>query len=377
MEKKLKVLHANTGLVAGGAERLISDMLPIMKHKGIDIELMILEDKGNNIFEHSILQNRIPIIKLPFNNKFDIRNIMKIRKAISDFDIVHVHIFPMLYLVAIASIGLKKKPILITTEHNTHNRRRDHKILRYIEKFIYSKYDSIISISPETEIRLLEWLKIKKNSKFLTILNGINIDRFKNAQPSNIGELINKKNNKDDKFLLMVARFDSQKDHGTLFRALTLVPESIKLILVGEGVLEEKYKLLAKELGINNRVFFLGKRTDVETITKSIDVAILSSNWEGFGLVVVEAMAAGKPVIASKVPGVENIVKEYGILFEKGDYRELAKKIVELMNNKKLYNSYVSKSLKRAEYYNIKKMVDEYISLYKNLTNKNNNLNMK
>lgn len=364
MEKKIKILHANTGLVAGGAERLISDMAPLLKNSGIKLELLLLEDKGNNIFEEQILETGIHINKMRFNNKFDPRNLLEIRKIIKKFDIIHVHLFPILYLIPIAAFGLKKKPILITTEHNTHNRRRNLKFLKRIEKFIYAKYDKIISISPESERNLLSWLDEKKSNKYEVVLNGINTELFKNSKAMKIKEVLRINIGEEDKFLLMVARFDSQKDHETLFKALQILPGYIKLILIGEGKLEEHYKRKVIELGIMDRVFFIGRRNDIHNILKSIDISVLSSHWEGFGLVTVEAMSAGVPVIASDVPGVENIVRNYGLLFEKGNYQELAKHITALINNEAIYKYYSNLGLKRAEDFNIKKMVDEYISIY-------------
>lgn len=364
MEKKIKILQANTGLVAGGAERLISDMTPLLKKAGVKLELLLLEDKGNNIFEEQILEIGIHINKLRFNNKFDLRNILEIRKIIRKFDIIHVHLFPMLYLIPIAAIGLKKKPILITTEHNTHNRRRNWSFFKRIEKFIYAKYDKIISISQESERNLLRWLDEKKSNKFEVVLNGVNTKVFKNAKAININEVIGINTAVDDKFLLMVARFDSQKDHETLFKALQILSNNIKLILIGEGKLEEHYKSQVIELGIEDRVFFKGRRNDIQNILKSVDISLLSSHWEGFGLVTVEAMSAGVPVIASDVPGVENIVRNYGLLFEKGNYKELANHISTLINNEAIYNYYSNVGLIRAEEFSIEKMVDQYLTIY-------------
>lgn len=367
MEKRLKILHANTGLVAGGAERLIAEMLPIMKAKGYEVEVLLLEDKGNNIFEKSLKENNIKISVLKYNHKFDLRNFFEIRKIIKEYDIVHAHIFPMQYWVPLASIGLRKRPVLVTTEHNTHNRRRNHKTLRFLEKFIYSLYDKVISITPESENNLLDWLKISKNEKFQVILNGVNLDKFNKAVPIKLDKVLNTEVSSKDKFLLMVARFDEQKDHKTLFKAIRILPSNIKLILIGEGELEDYYKKLAIDYKIDDRVFFLGKRSDVPEITKSVDICILSSNWEGFGLVVVEAMAAGKPVIASRVPGLDKIVSGAGILFEKGDYKELADIIQNVLSDQKLYKSLCDKSLLHSKKFDISKMVNQYLEIYNDL----------
>ena len=95
------------------------------------------------------------------------------------------------------------------------------------------------------------------------------------------------------------------------------LPVNFKLILVGEGPLKNSSQMLVQELCLKDRVFFLGNRDDVERIFKTADLSVLSSHWEGFGLVAVEGMAAGKPVIASNVSGLSEIVSGAGVLFEK------------------------------------------------------------
>lgn len=367
MEKRIrKILHANTGLVAGGAERLISDILPLIKARGYDVELLIVEDKGNNIFEDYLVKKDIKIIKLKTNNKFNLKNFMIIRKIIKKYDIVHTHIFPMQYWVPLATIGMKKKPVLITTEHNTFNRRRRYRWLRYIERFIYSRYDKIISISPEAEESLIEWLKINKNDKYKVIKNGIDLNKFMNAKAINLEKILNTPISKDDKFILMVARFDEQKDHLTVLKAMKELSSNFKLILIGEGELEGNIRKIAKDYKIHKRVFFLGKRNDVPQITKSVDICVLSSKWEGFGLVAIEGMAAGKPVIASKVPGLEKVIGNAGLLFEVGDYVKLASIIKRLLSDRLLYSSFCTKSISHSKEFNINDTIDEYIKIYEN-----------
>ncbi|MED4230136.1 glycosyltransferase family 4 protein [Priestia megaterium] len=364
MEKKLKILHLNTGLVAGGAERLISDMLPVMKEQGHQVDLLILEDKQNNIFEQELKTNDIKIVKAKYNKKFSLKNFLFVRKYIREYDIVHSHVFPIQYWVLLATLGLKKKPILFTTEHNTFNRRRKYKLLQKVEKFIYSRYDHIISISDETQQNLLEWLNRNKSSKFSVIQNGVNLNKFKNSDRINLHDLLEIKYDSKNKFLLMVARFDEQKDHLTVLKSLLELPQNIKMIFVGEGKLQDTYEDMVKQYKLESRVFFMGKRTDVHKITKSVDVCILSSIWEGFGLVAIEGMAAGKPVIVSKVPGLENVVGNAGLLFEKGNSGDLATLIREILNDSKLYEKFGLKGIKHAEQYSIENMVSEYIKFY-------------
>ena len=131
--------------------------------------------------------------------------------------------------------------------------------------------------------------------------------------------------------------------------------------------MQEENKKLAQQIKVENRVHFLGFRNDVERILKTVDIVVLSSNWEGFGLAAAEGMAAGKPVIASSVPGLAEIVKDAGILFPKGDYHVLAKYIKKIIFSKSQYNSISRCCYNKSVLFNITRMVNQYTDIYKEL----------
>lgn len=364
MEKKIKILHINTGLVAGGVERLLNDLLPIFnKEDSFQVDLYLLENKGNNLFEEELKRNNIKIIYSKYNNKFDIRNIFEIKKMIKNYDIVHTHIFPSQFYLPLATIGIKNKPYLVTTEHSTNNKRRKYKILSKIEKYLYLKYDKIISISNETEIELKKWLKIEDSykNKFQVIENGVNINKFY-LNDKNIEDEFFKEERKN-KIVTMVGRFSVEKDQATLIKAIKNI-ENLYLFLVGDGERKEEYQSLVKELNIENKVKFLGVRNDIPKILKITDICVLSSNWEGFGLAAIESMAAGKPVIASNVAGLKQIVEGNGLVFEKGNEKDLEEKIRFLLNDKKKYEEISRKCLEKSKEYDIQKIKNKYIEIY-------------
>ena len=365
----MKVLHIINNLGSGGAEKLIEEMLPIMnKYKDIKAHVMLLTDK-NNVFEKTLKNSNVKLIISPVKKIYNPLNIYYIRKFIieGNYDIVHAHLFPTIYWTALVSkLIFDNKPKFIMTEHNTHNRRREKKHLRYMEKFIYFSYDKIISISEQTQNNLVKWLKPKQKEldKFIVVENGISVNKFKNAVPYKKSEICNKFTN-EVKLLCMVGRFSKQKDQLTIIKAMKDLPQNVHLLLVGEGELKYQNKQLAKELGVNDRVHFLGFRNDVERILKTCDIVVLSSNWEGFGLAAVEGMAAGKPLIASDVPGLKEIVQDAGKLFSKNDSKELAKIIKELLFDRIKYNDIAQKCKVRSENYDINKMIENYITIYR------------
>jgi hypothetical protein len=365
----LKILQVIDSLRSGGAEKLITDIILQTKSENIEIEVLLLTDEGN-VYDDILNKNNVPITIVPIRNIRSLKNIYHVYKILStsNYDIVHVHLFPATYWVSIASRFLKvNKPKIVMTEHSTHNKRRKYKAFQIIEKYIYKNFDKIVSISNGTQKELVDWLEISNRSdKFLVINNGIVLDKFIYSERLSAQELkdlgINYKYT-----LCMIGRFTESKDHETVLRALTRLPSDVGLIMVGEGLLELKIREKTKDLGLDNRVRFLGFRSDVNRIIKSIDIIVHSANWEGFGLAVVEGMAAGKPVVATNVEGLSEIVKGFGLLFNPSDDLELSVLIKDLINDKTFYDKISTNCFLASKKYDIKKTAELYSDLYKDL----------
>jgi glycosyltransferase involved in cell wall biosynthesis len=136
--------------------------------------------------------------------------------------------------------------------------------------------------------------------------------------------------------LVMVARFGAQKDHPTLLRAMAgLLNHPWELDLIGEGPLMGEMRSLASTLGLDDRVRFLGQRTDVEKLLSQAQVSLLVSNWEGLPLSILEAMRAGLPVVATSTAGVGESVHEdeTGYLVPRGDVETLRDRIGRLLSD--------------------------------------------
>jgi len=363
----VKVLHVINSLKAGGAEKLIEDLLPRMNGRdGIQIDALLLTDEGN-VFGKSLIEAGIPIYVVPLKSVYNPLNIIYLRRHIlkHKYDMIHVHLFPASYWVAMAKRSiLAWKPKLVLTEHSTHNKRREKWYLRGLEKFVYSTYDRVISVSKQAQENLIRWLNPTDKSKFLVIENGVDIEKFAQAEPYKKSEICDSFSD-DTKLICMVGRFTEAKDQATLIKAMTKIPDNVHLLLVGEGPLKEKNEDLAKEIGVKDRVHFLGFRNDIPRILKTIDIFVLSSNWEGFGLAAVEGMAAGKPVIASDVPGLRDIVKGAGLLFPAGNSDELTRKINVLVCENSEYEEISKKCQERAKNYSLERMVEQYVKVYK------------
>ncbi|MGL6064070.1 MAG: glycosyltransferase [Fusobacteriaceae bacterium] len=356
----MKILHIITSLELGGAEKLLTELIPLQRLQGHTVELLILYDR-HKVFD-------MPYKCCKYNSKTSILNVFEILKEIrkGKYNIVHSHLVHSQIWTGLASLmDFSRKRSYVTTEHSTSNNRREKLIYKYLDKFIFSRYKKVICISEAVKVSLINWLGIKNpKKKYVIIENGVNIDYLRQLKPIS-RENFNLKN--EDIIITMVSRLEKAKDHETLLKAMTLLPKIYKLLIVGEGEREAELKELVKNLKIEKRVQFLGMRQNIGEIFKTSNIAVQSSYFEGFGITAVEAMACGVPLIASDVPGLNDVVRGGGILFSLGNSLELAKKILSL-ENEVYKNEIREKELIKSEYYSLKISCDKYLSLYKEIS---------
>lgn len=355
----MKILHVIATMRVGGAQRLIADLIPrFNQHYSNDV--LVFLDTENALVD-SLRENAINVFSLHHKNIYNPVIGIQLIKYIKQYDVVHVHLFPTIYFAAIASFFCKSN--LVYTEHSTKNRRRGKWYFKLLDKLFYSRYKKIISISEGTEAELKKWLNVDANdTRFITINNGTDIKSFRNIQPS-----VHKDNDLTVK-LMMVGRFAQAKDQDTIIRALAQLESKYHLYLVGDGPRIDACKELATDLHVGDRVHFLGMRGDVPQLVASCDIGIQSSHWEGFGLTAVELMAAGKPVIASRAAGLQQVVEGAGLLFDIGDDNQLAEHIRLLAEDKDFYTKIADQCSKRADAYDINIMAEKYLQIYKLLS---------
>ena len=351
----MKILHITNNLWSGGVTTLLEELLSYFS-KDNEVTLLLL-GKNEEKYNEEKLKN-VKIIFLNQEKLYSLKNISKIRKLIKENDIIHSHLFPSQYITIIASSFLSKK--IITTEHTTWNRRRNKMIFKPVEKFIYSKYSKIITVSRSAQTNLINWVGMEE--KIVAIPNGVDLKKYEGGK--NIrNELCDLKEN--DKLICMVARFSKQKDQKTLIRAMKLLPDEIKCIFVGVGETLEEIKEYVKENNLENRIKFLGYRNDVKNILNSVDLNILSTNYEGLPFIILETLAIGTLMLGTRVEGVDEILKYDEFLFEKGNEKELVKKIENLLYDKALIKSSKEKINEIIKEYLLKNMLKKYGEIYK------------
>lgn len=353
----MRILHVITSLQTGGAEKLMVDLLPRFAEKGVEVELAVFNAVETPFM--LALQNKGIVIHRFYPkgcNVYNIGNLFKLFSLIrkGKFDIVHTHNTAPQLFAAVASLFIKSK--FVTTEHNTSNNRRNKRWLYFIDKWMYSRYTEVMCISDEAKESLNSYLAQKRCEK--VIFNGVDYESFFNP----IKDI---SQNYDFK-IVMVASFRSQKDQGTLIRAMKRLPENYRLRLVGDGPCRYALENLALTSGVTHKVEFAGIQSDVAGELRRADIIVMSSHYEGLSLSSLEGMASGRPFVASDVPGLHEVVAGAGILFPEGDDQALANCIIDLTNNYRLYYQTAKRCQERVKGFDIGTTTNEYLYVYKN-----------
>jgi len=356
----MKILHVITSLCTGGAEHLMVDLLPRLRDLGNKVELLIF-DGTRTAFYEELEQKGIKIHSLGIGgNVYHPRNIFKLMKFVGQYDIVHTHNTACQLFVPVAKLLKCSKAKLVTTEHSATNRRRGKWYLKPIDKWMYNRYSYIICISEQPAENLRNHIGAKDS--IVVVNNGVDVTKF--FYP------IKDVSHNESFLITQVSSFNDAKDQDTVVRALKDLPYNYRLQLAGDGARRQKVEKLTRELGVADRVDFLGIRTDIPEILKSSDIVVLSSHWEGLSLSSIEGMASGRPFIASDVDGLREVVEGAGILFPHGDYKQLAKEIRYLCSNPVHYNVVAQGCQERAKQFDISIMSEKYNDTYNKILDK-------
>lgn len=318
----MKILFFITSLDVGGAERQVLDLALRLKALGHVVKVAYLTGEG------ALLSDEVSVEAIGFNIKKTVvgffRSVFLLRRLVKDFspDVLHSHMVHANLLARCVRV-LTSMPRLICTAHNTNEGGK----LRMLAYRLTGSLADITTNVSHDGVKTFEAKGAVKPGSMLAVPNGIDTDKFyfDEARRSFIrnreGVLPH------EKIVLAVGRLAEAKGYPELLRAFALVcaeDQDIRLWIVGEGALRQRLILLTESLKISHRVTFYGLRNDVEDFYNAADLYALSSLWEGFGLVVAEAMATERVVVATDCGGVRDVVGDQGILVEPGDVRGLA-----------------------------------------------------
>ena len=262
-------------------------------------------------------------------------------------------------------------PVVINTRHGSGKRA--------CSRILWKMNDRIVAVCQEVCKNLLKYNMI---SPLLvkTIVNGIDIDKY--ISKENILNVKEQIGLKDSELIIgTVARLSPEKDIFTLLQAFLKINQRIPkavLVIAGDGSLRKELEYKAKKMDILDKVLFLGFYKNISELINIFDVFLLSSLNEGLPLVLIEAMAAGKPIVATKVGGVSEVVAngETGFLVPPKEPDKIAEMTITILRNLELAKKFGEAGRRRAkEKFSLNRMVNEYQNVYEEcLANKRHGL---
>lgn len=388
----MKIAMVFDRLLWGGIERVGVIYANSMVKNGFDVDIIILEDNPESIIEE--LDPKCNIIIKPFSAKCNYENFWPWLIEHDFFGLESLAFFVKYFLLKIATPLMKIRYKIWDKEYDFAIAFSGHiKDLTYVSDNyvkckkkvgwvhsaeysynmispgffrLYKRIKNLVCISDMCDIDCDKW-----NKKF-------NIQKVKICNPCSIdtsdydNEIVEELKDKYGDFCLMVGRVDQDKNQELIIDAFYEIKNQYgldkKFIIVGDGPKMESLKSKVNKMGLQDTVFFMGTRADVGNFYKAAKIYTHAAPVEGFGMVYVEAMSFGVPVVTTDaIPGSREIFEngKYGIIVDNNDAHEMADAIVNLYNNDLLYNSLSEKGKRRCEKFNqelIEKQLIDYLN---------------
>ncbi|MEY0330987.1 glycosyltransferase [Providencia rettgeri] len=366
----MKILIIITGLDLGGAEIQVSQLADHLVDYGNEVEIISMMGDVNIKPEN----NKIKIHNLNISKNFIsiISSLKKSKKIIKNFnpDIVHSHLFHGNIFSRILKI-LSPRIKLINTEHSKYIGSKSRKILYKYTKFIPDHCTNVSNEALDNFNAQNVFLK-KKTS---CIYNGIDTKKFQFSDTKRIE--IRKKYNiaEDIKLILAVGRLAKPKDYINLINAISInnTTDKVHLWIIGDGSELSNIKKKIQELKVEDKVSLLGKKNNIPDFMSACDLFVSSSAWEGFGLVIAEAMSCERLIVATDSGGVKEVLSHYGFIVPIKNSTELSKKISYVLNLDDKTADEIRKQGRKhvIRNFSFSVVINNWLELYKKITNHN------
>lgn len=347
------ILFVVTGLAVGGAEHVVANLADKAKADGYDVKIAYLTGEVSVAPKHKSIE--LVALGMTSYASFFVA-FWRLRCLVKAFrpDVVHSHMIHANLLARLSRLWIRI-PRLICSAHSSNEGGRL-RMLAY--RLTHSLGDVFTNVSEAAACALEESNAAPKGS-VVAVLNGVDV-RYFYPEPKRI----------DAQFtLIAVGRLDVAKDYPNLLHATNLVRrqrDNFKLQIIGDGSRRVILQEMTESLGLTDKVEWLGIRRDIPRLLNRADCFVLSSAWEGFGLVVAEAMACGLPVVATDCGGVKEVLGGERWLVPPKDPQALAEKVIEIMQMTDEQRLLLGKANRRriVDLYSIDAMFQGYKKLY-------------
>lgn len=267
---------------------------------------------------------------------------------------------------SIAGRITKTKTVLVDVNNPLEEMyKKKSKIISYIlRRCSYNLSKNVIAVSKDLSSEVKKYYKLNFNVD--TIYNCIDLDYIKEKSSETVEHHWF---NDPTPIIVSIGRLVPQKGFEYLIKAIKIVNNSmqVRLLLIGDGNEKKSIINLSKELLIEDKVDLIGFKSNPYPYLKNADLFVLSSNFEGFGIVLIEAMAVGLPVISTDCEyGPKEIINDYqnGILVSKKSPEIIADKIIEILKNDELRSNLSKYAIERSKYFSRDKMVKRYVEYF-------------
>ena len=365
-----------TNLVPGGAERVVVNLLQHHDRSKYQPVCICLGNPVGSHYEAIIRKLEIPLYFLGKGDKADWGVYKKLERLFAEYrpTVVHTHLLGLNY--AYLAMLKHRTPVRVHTLHSLAHKEIGNRVARIVRNLAFRyRIGGVIPVAIAEEVaRTIEQVYGYKNPP--VIPNGIPTEEYA-PNPEKRAQFRAAHGVEPEAVVIVhVGRFVELKNHALLLQAFAQLKSThpLYLWLVGDGELRPAMEQLARELGIAERVHFWGVRSDVADILNAADIFTLPSKYEGNPMAVMEAMAAGLPVVASRVGGIPELVEteQMGILVPVDDETYIAQGLQTLVDDAALRQRMGQAALQRAhERFDIRNTVKEYERLYEQILHAN------
>lgn len=372
----MRVAHIIKVTRISGAERHLLVLLNGLRNQAIDIHLIILVEPDTPMDEMLTEAQAvdIPIHRVIIHRDYDLTTVYRLRQTLRKIkpDIVHTHLIhaDLFGYVSAKLAGIRK---VISSRHNDDSFRY-HPVLRRFSQVMWWLADSGIAISSAIRTFTIN-IESASKSKVVVVHYGLPY-RWIPDEEINTARLTIRQElglEADAIILGMVCRLVEQKGIiyalQSLQELITSFPD-VHLVIAGDGELADELKNEATRLGIHNHIHWLGWRDDAQIIMAAMDIFIMPSLWEGFGLVLLEAMSKRLPIVATHVSAIPEVVEHgnTGFLVAPRNPEQLTKAITRLLDDRPLrkYMGLLGED-RLEQVFSVEKMVDKTLQIYRKL----------
>jgi len=326
----LKIFYVITGLGVGGAERQLVDIADQMQLAGHEVKIIYLT--GSALVKPKCADIEILSLDVKKSVFGLISAYSRLRDQIRRFkpDVVHSHMVHANILVRLVRLSVHI-PRLVCTAHSTN----EGGWLRMLAYRLTHRLADVTTNVSHVAVDAFEAKGAVPRGGMLAVTNGIDTDRFRPLLAKRIAIRANADADENEKIIIAVGRLNEVKNYSNLLHAYSRVLQkkaNTRLWIIGDGPLRDSLVKQANDLRLNENVFFLGTQHNVEDWLNAADVFVLSSAWEGFGLVVAEAMATEKVVVATNAGGVAEVLGDCGFLVSTFDSEALSQALIKALN---------------------------------------------